>query len=977
MVGGAGVIVLALDEFTAKRRPAQTAIEERLRPVVEKAVDLSTDTSGWDDLLSKVSDIYFDVYQDEAGDVPRRGPSVRWREDLRETLRKTKKRDEHSVEAITIWLATAILTRATLDASADDPEDLFVEWVDMGDAQVRHAHKVAAGQVRPVGEKFEVGSFEMEGPGDPSVPIELWINCRCTLRPTLASEALVASEKFRDVSTKERKKDADAGRAMPDGSYPIDNCSDLKNAVQAIGRAKDPEKVKAHIRKRKNALGCPDVELPWAEEESVTASTEAERNASTVVVALPPQDHPVNEVGSEQKHVTLAFLGDYQGDPRPVHEAVARIASEAQPFEAAVSGHGMLGPDKAKVAFVEHSDIQSIRNRLMDDPDINSAVSDSDSHPHFVPHMTIGYDESDPSETEFSSIPIDRLAVWHGEEQTEYALGAEMPETEKPDGAPPEKTVAADARVPWHGILAPEGVRSGDGRRFMAGALSTRPLPLPLTWQKSSSEGHGGSVVVATIEKAEVVDGLMRGSGYMLSSPEADEVIGLIGEFGQFGVSVDADEAEYELNEDDETVDFSNARVCGASIVPIPAFAEAWVALGHWDDEDVTDPVDPEEMEPALRDRALAASLTAMREKVQVFKDLAPGKTEDGPGWLTHPVDTDRLRDYWVRGEGAAKIGWGSPGDFNRCRVAVAEYVKPQYLNGYCANRHYDALGFWPGRPVAGDTTPFAAETMELESTDPAPAVSLVAAAVIKAPAAWFQDPQFAANDGRMAQDQKDGTWGCPVTVTDEGHVFGHIAKWDVCHIGYGEFCQTAPHSTSNYSYFLTGQVRLDDGTSVSTGPLTIGGGHAGGRLGLRAAIEHYDKTSTAVCDVTVGEDQFGIWFSGWVRPGVTDEMVTALLASPLSGDWRTVGGELEMIAALAVNTPGFRVPRPRVAAGLEGQVSLVAAGVVTPDPGTRVEQGVDLEALGLIVARQIMELTERKAEMAALAERVNEKAGV
>ena len=38
------------------------------------------------------------------------------------------------------------------------------------------------------------------------------------------------------------------------------------------------------------------------------------------------------------------------------------------------------------------------------------------------------------------------------------------------------------------------------------------------------------------------------------------------------------------------------------------------------------------------------------------FVSVAPGKTEDGPGWLTHPVDTDRLRDYWTKGEGAAKI---------------------------------------------------------------------------------------------------------------------------------------------------------------------------------------------------------------------------------------------------------------------------------------------------------------------------------
>ena len=75
------------------------------------------------------------------------------------------------------------------------------------------------------------------------------------------------------------------------------------------------------------------------------------------------------------------------------------------------------------------------------------------------------------------------------------------------------------------------------------------------------------------------------------------------------------------------------------------------------------------------------------------------GGREDGgrPGLAHHPADTDRLRDYWTHGKGAAKIGWGTPGTSTRCRASLAKYVKPMCLSGYCANRHYDALGFWPG----------------------------------------------------------------------------------------------------------------------------------------------------------------------------------------------------------------------------------------------------------------------------------------
>lgn len=61
------------------------------------------------------------------------------------------------------------------------------------------------------------------------------------------------------------------------------------------------------------------------------------------------------------------------------------------------------------------------------------------------------------------------------------------------------------------------------------------------------------------------------------------------------------------------------------------------------------------------------------------------------------PVDTERLMTYWAHGEGAAKIGWGVDGDFDRCRLHLGKYVKPEQLDGLCANLHHKATGAWPG----------------------------------------------------------------------------------------------------------------------------------------------------------------------------------------------------------------------------------------------------------------------------------------
>ncbi len=71
----------------------------------------------------------------------------------------------------------------------------------------------------------------------------------------------------KEFSEEEREKLADKGIALPDGSYPIETLHDLKNAIQAVGRAKDYEKAKKHIIKRAKALGKTD-ELPedWVNE---------------------------------------------------------------------------------------------------------------------------------------------------------------------------------------------------------------------------------------------------------------------------------------------------------------------------------------------------------------------------------------------------------------------------------------------------------------------------------------------------------------------------------------------------------------------------------------------------------------------------------------------------------------------------------------------------------------------------------------
>ena len=193
------------------------------------------------------------------------------------------------------------------------------------------------------------------------------------------------------------------------------------------------------------------------------------------------------------------------------------------------------------------------------------------------------------------------------------------------------------------------------------------------------------------------------------------------------------------------------------------------------------------------------------------------------------------------------------------------------------------------------------------ESEDP-----MTAAAPLRPPAHWFDDPML---EGPT-----------PLSVTADGQVKGHLALWNVCHFGMQDVCRMAPRSNTGYQYFATGSVLTADGTQRRVGRITVGTGHANLRLGYIPAADHYDNTGTGVAVVAAGEDIHGIWVAGATTPEVSEAKVAELRRSPLSGDWRPTPKGLELVAALAVNTPGF----PVVGVNASGEVqSLVAAGMV------------------------------------------------
>jgi hypothetical protein len=223
-------------------------------------------------------------------------------------------------------------------------------------------------------------------------------------------------------------------------------------------------------------------------------------------------------------------------------------------------------------------------------------------------------------------------------------------------------------------------------------------------------------------------------------------------------------------------------------------------------------------------------------------------------------------------------------------------------------------------------------------------------------PKSWFENPKL--------------NKPTPLTVDDDGRVYGHIAAWHVDHIGMA-FGTRPPRSKSNYAYFHTGVCRSEEGADIPVGQLTLAGGHASIEANAAEAVKHYDDTASSFADVHAGEDAHGIWVSGALRPGTTPEQIRAIRASAPSGDWRPIRGSLELVAVCQVNVPGFPIARARVASGQV--MALVAAGAATlakmkTDPISELTARVNkLEQFGAPV--------DLSAKVSELATRVNSEA--
>lgn len=192
-----------------------------------------------------------------------------------------------------------------------------------------------------------------------------------------------------------------------------------------------------------------------------------------------------------------------------------------------------------------------------------------------------------------------------------------------------------------------------------------------------------------------------------------------------------------------------------------------------------------------------------------------------------------------------------------------------------------------------------------------------------------------------------------PITVTARGEVFGHLAPWDVPHVGIRDENVYAPRSRVNYDLFHSKDVVTADGATVRAGVLLVDCDHAPIDADVAEARDYHEQVCTPAAVVRAYEDEHGIAVRGSLLPGLSVDQVAQL--RKLSGEWRTA--HLELMAAVGVEKAGFPVPGARddtvaVAASADNATRDMLAHI--PRLAIRADGSLDEQALAVSIADEL-----------------------
>lgn len=864
-------------------------------------------------------------------------------------------------ESTRAWNAGALSAAQAL-TGPDRP--LVKQWLTRNDERVRQAHRDANGQLQLLDEPFDVDGTPMMYPGDPSAPADLTVQCRCILRTAVpaepTAERTASMDQDDDLSAAADvhtgamiallPSAADAERMAFEGGEAADQLhitlaylgdaadwseTQRVNLINAVGRAAgwlSPVQANAFGVARWNGSG-PEPVWVWnigdvRDEDGVRLSEvhhEVNYQVADLGYELPQQYTPWSP------HVTATYGAADQADLD--------------------NGAGPVLFDRVRVAFGGENTDFPLVPAPVDEPEDFVDESSPEIAVDAVPALLTWSTPGDTAlafenqQTGDGRVFTPGALFWEGEGPWPLQYADEMRGGH--DGAELAGgiyTMGRDGdRIPGAGVLyltqqagveaalllaqgAPLGVSvdlddvdiqlvdaTGNGT-FTTKLIAASVMQLPDGgWTldgetQPSLTASGTSTVIASHRVALLVaaDGTIPASVLTAAAGQPDAVDGAVMDEQRSG---------------DYLVRITRGRVRGATLVTIPAYANARIVLD-----------DPDLMASAAGTATAATAATDGDAEL-----VAASQSSDYDRVLRHvrrsnvPVGAARVAQFLKVPLTAVHRHLARAAQ----RGEVVRLARGLYTDKTTSVRSDHVM---TEDRLADDDQVAASVAIELYGMDDeteAAMEDLVASAwaamrdLPAMPAAWFAEP---------TPDELPP--GGPGVNYSNGRIFGWVAQAGEAHAGFAKKVTIDGLGRIDTSHFLRQRFTLDDGSSVKAGAFTMNAGHHRDGAECETSACQFDDTRTVAGVVTVGMNERGMWFSGAAAPWLAEWDRTVFMATQPSYHMRkSPSGNWQLRAVLAVPVPGHSSPLLASAVIERSQMALTASATMA-----EVEEVVETE---------------------------------
>lgn len=349
----------------------------------------------------------------------------------------------------------------------------------------------------------------------------------------------------------------------------------------------------------------------------------------------------------------------------------------------------------------------------------------------------------------------------------------------------------------------------------------------------------------------------------------------------------DADDPEagivvHSENAGDFLMRITRARLRGATLVSMPAYAGARIVLDAIDETAAARPAGP-----------IVAAYGTTLDRIVTYVRTSPAAV--GPRQVAKVlgVSMTTARTYL---NSAVELG-------RLVRLAPGLYAGP------CTSPEGPPSTEEGSRVTAAIDELAASAWHAMQDADPMPAE-------------WFREP--------TADELPPGSGGVHYR---NGRVYGWVAQAGVPHVGYpGRRLTIESLGKIDLTNFLRAKFRTDDGGEVRVGTFTMNVPHNRDGAECRDEVCQFDDSRTVAGIITVGMSEGGMWFSGAAAPWLSEWDRSVFRACQPSYHMKQGKNGWQLGAVLSVPVPGH--PSPLVATAITERSNLAlaasAAGLLT-----------------------------------------------